>query len=96
MRMVFNNDSIEEIVYMSATPCWNETNGSTEDNPEMYSVEYMMVCPDECAMETLGEYKLDGTKKTYQAAVENFERIIKQLAIAGYVFDSDFENFEFY
>ena len=95
MRIAFGSDTVSEFFYITATPCWREPE-TTRENPEMYCVQYFFPTCDGYESETLGEYKLDGTKKTYQATVKNFSEITKQLTEKGYVFDTQFKNFEFY
>lgn len=95
MRIMFGNDSVNEFFSISATPCWRLPE-TTEDNPEMYAVYYFFPTCNGFEGEYLGEYKLDGTKETYRAAVKNFHEIVKQLTVDGYVLDTQFKNFEFY
>lgn len=92
MRIMLDTTSIIEVTNISASPCWNPSKGTTEENPEMYSV--YVVCDGEGNY--FGEYNLDGTTETYHAAVKNFEKICENLLTKGYCRISDFKNFELY
>ena len=88
MKIFYEPDTIEEFNFISASPAWNRENGETQTNPGIYAVQI-----DD---DYIGKYKLDGTIETYQAAVNNFEMILKKLLKNDYCKSSDFQNFEFY
>lgn len=95
MRLIYN-DSVEEIFSICAIPGWMPENGTTENNPELYSVSIQepMPCGTECRY--VGAYNLDGTPETYQKARENFQKILNQIGEKGYVYMTQFENFTVY
>lgn len=104
MRIMFNKNTVEEIIEIIATPCWNPENGTrtSEDNPEMYVVYFQRFITqlgkesglEEC--DCVGKYNLDGTKETYEKAKKNFEDVCEKLLIQGWCRDTDFENFEWF
>lgn len=94
MRIMFNKNNVEEFVSINAVPCWGS--GGDEHNPDMYSVSMGMIGPDKIDFGYVGEYKLDGKKKTFDAAVKNFEEICEQLLTKGWVRADQFENFGWY
>lgn len=94
MRMLndINNVlSVEEVVWLDATPVWEPDKEFDADNPDYFivSVRYTFMDEDE----NIGEYALDGTPETYQKAVENFNSICLKAASAGCFRLTDFENF---
>ena len=94
MRIMFSKNSVDEFVSIDAVPCWEP--GKGEHNPDMYSVSIGRIAPDKIDFDYVGEYKLDGEKKTFDAAVKNFEEICEQLLTKGWVRADQFENFEWY
>ena len=94
MRIMYTKSEVDEFVSIDAVPCW--VPGRDEDNPDMYSVLMGRITPDKIDFDYVGEYKLDGEKKTFDAAVKNFEGICEQLLITGWVRADQFENFEWY
>lgn len=93
MRIMFGKNTIREIFEINATPAWKEGK-STQDNPSIYSVGILYAGDDE--YQYAGNYKLDGTKETYEKAKENFEIVCEKLLTQGWCRDTDFENFEWY
>lgn len=96
MRIMFGKDSVEEFVSIDATPSWKFGKDVDKYDPDMYSVSMKIFTKDGIDFDYLGEYKLDGKKKTYEAAVKNFEEICEQLLTKGWVKADQFENFEWY
>lgn len=94
MRIMYTKSEVYEFVSIDAVPCWGP--GRDEDNPDMYSVLMGRIAPDKIDFDYVGEYKLDGEKKTFDAAVKNFEEICEQLLTKGWVRADQFENFEWY
>lgn len=92
MRIMLDSTSIIEVTDISAVPCWNSDRGSTEENPELYSIHVLQ----NDLGHYFGGYNLDGTIETYHAAVKNFEEICENLLTKGYCRLSDFKNFELY
>ena len=93
---MFCDNGVEEFVSIEATPCWDRGKNVNKDIPDMYSVSLGMFAPTEINFDYIGEYKLDGKKETYDAAVKNFEKICEQLLTQGWVKENQFENFEWY
>lgn len=94
MRFRFGSTHVDEVVQLDATPVWEKENNS--DVPNYYVITIGMAIPDGFNFDYSGEYKLDGTKETYNAAVENFEKIVKHATEYGWFSEDMFENFEFY
>lgn len=97
MRMLNKlNDifSVEEIISINAVPAW-EPDGD-EDNPSMFVVEAFQYSVDGNETMPLGQYLLDGTKETYQKAVENFNNICVKAATCGWFETGDFKNFKWF
>lgn len=94
MRIIFNKNTIREVLEISSAPAWKEGE-STQDNPSMYSVDFLYAS-DSDEYQYVGNYKLDGTKETYEKAKANFETICEKMLIQGWCRDTDFENFEWY
>ena len=94
MRIMFSKNEVKEFVSIDATPCWGPR--KNEHNPDMYSVWMGMITPNKIDFDYVGEYKLDGRKETFDAAVKNFEEICEQLLTKGWVRADQFENFEWY
>lgn len=92
MRIMYSSTAIDEITHISAVPCWSESQGTTKECPEMYSIFVV----EDGDSNYLGEYILDGTTETYHAAVKNFEEICENLLTKGYCRISDFKNFKLY
>lgn len=86
---------VEEIVNLGATPGW-QSGCYEEDNPDDFFVDFVEHTSDGIEVRTIGYYKLDGTKKTYKAALQNFNSICMKALETGYFKLSDFENFEIY
>lgn len=93
MRIMFGEDTVREIWEINSTPAWKEGE-STQDNPSMYSVEILYAGDNE--YQYVGEYRLDGTKETYEKAKLNFKSICEKLLTQGWCRDIDFVNFEWY
>lgn len=104
MRIMFFENDVEEFMEINASPCWNPKEGETEDNPGHFFVTLCRYgwweCKDPDDKQTIfevnGEYILDGTVETYQAAVANYKKITKQLLTKGYCKADDFENFDWF
>lgn len=92
MRIMLDSTSIIEITSISAVPCWDPAQNCTRDIPELYSISVV----EDGEGNYLGTYNLDGTTKTYHAAVQNFEEVCEKLLTKGYCRLSDFNNFELY
>ena len=88
MRLLLNN-RIVEIFSMKAIPTWKDSLAS----PEYYTVEIMVAERDGFKSVYLGDYNLDGTKETYNAAMQNFKDVLNHMTIHGYVEVGMFENF---
>lgn len=96
MRIMHNKDFVEEFVSIDATPGWKEGKDVDKYGPDMYSVGMAIITVRGIEFEYVGEYKLDGKKETYDAAVQNFEKICEQLLTKGWVKSNQFKNFEWY
>lgn len=96
MRIMFRKDNVEEFVSINAVPCWAYGKDVEKYGPDMYSVSMGITTPNEIKYDYVGEYALDGKKETYDAAVNNFEKICEQLLINGWVKAEEFENFVWY
>lgn len=94
MRIMYTKNEVYEFVSIDSVPCWGP--GRDEYNPDMYSVGIGKIRPDKIDFDYVGEYKLDGKKETFDAAVKNFEEICEQLLTKGWVRADQFENFEWY
>ena len=94
MRIMYTKNEVYEFVSIDAVPCWGPERD--EHNPDMYSVVMGRITPDKIDFDYVGEYKLDGKKETFDAAVKNFEEICEQLLTKGWVRADQFENFEWY
>ena len=95
MRYLMSDDSVEEVVSLDATSGW-EHGADTNDTPTMYSVSIRMFMADKLDFMYVGEYILDGTKETYEAAVKNFTAIVKHATEKGWFSAEMFENFEWW
>ena len=95
MRIMFSKTNVAEFVSIDTVPCWWGP-GRDKNNPNMYSVLMGRIARNKIDFDYVGEYKLDGEKKTFDAAVKNFEGICEQLLITGWVRADQFENFEWY
>ena len=98
MRLLYNDYkdmlSIEEFTFINAVPAWNPENGTTQDNPDIYSV---FIHRTGCEHgEYIGTYNINGSAEAYQAALENYKMIINKLLTKGYCKASDFKHFEWY
>lgn len=98
MRFLLDHDEnilglydVITISEMYAVPTWaSESNAG--DIPNGIFV-YFSNNNSDVADELEGEYNLDGTEETYQAAIANYNKICEQLLVSGYARMSDFENF---
>lgn len=94
MRIMFDEDSVDEIVYIDAVPYWDSEKGSTYENPEKYVVNFIHTRTNN-DWNRGGNYILDGTIETYEKAKENFKKICRKLATEGWCsLKEDFENFK--
>ena len=97
MRIAFDDDYVVEIVSISATPCWpSESEIYSQSNPEHYSICFETTGEEGFECEYVGEYLLDGSRRTYLKAIKNFKKVCKKLLKRGYCSILDFKNAEFY
>ena len=98
MRLLFDfNDipQIEEFTEFDAVPTWMQNSTGKESNADGLFLSATRAGQDPSG-DYIGEWKLDGTPETYQAALQNYMEIVNQLLTAGYIKASDFKNFEWY
>lgn len=93
---MFDDLSVDEFVSINAVPAWGSGKDVEKDDPDMYSVNMGRITPRSIEFIYVGEYKLDGTKKTYEAACDNFKEICDHLLLNGWIKDEQFKNFEWY
>ena len=96
MRIIWDDDYVEEFFSLNATKGWENSHDYKKDIPDVYSVSMDTAAPNGFNFDYIGSYNLDGTKETYEAAVKNFKAIVHDAATNGYIYASQFENFEFY
>ena len=81
---------IEEIQEVALIPGWR-AGSNTDDIPTDLSIT--LVRFGKLWGESIyGTYNLDGTKETFDRAIENYNKVINKLLVAGYCKISDFEN----
>lgn len=93
MRIMNAKDDVEEFVGISGTPCYKSVDS---DIPCDYFVSLRAFTAEKLEFEYIGKYKLDGTRETYEAAMENFEKICEHALTKGYIRESEFKNFEWF
>lgn len=99
MRFMLDFDGIEnigdmdidEIVSVRSYEMFNPRHKN--DTPSNIFIELYRP-NDTQEMAIMGEYKLDGTKDTYNKAIANYKKVVNQLFTKGYARASDFENVE--
>lgn len=96
MRIMFNEDCVDEIFGIEAIPSWHPENGGSSENPDYYTVGFFRPMCKENSFDYVGEYELDRTIETYEKAKKNFKEICKKLLTEGYCKDTDFENFTWF
>lgn len=94
MRLMISEFDVVEIIEAEIVPCWNGG-----DNPDflfvtLYLKGWDAKREDREFYELTGQYRLDGTKETYQKALANWKEISEKLLVHGYCKETDFENFE--
>ena len=94
MRLMLDEFDVIEIIEAEIVPCWNGG-----DNPDflfvtLYSTGWDAKREDREFYEITGQYRLDGTKETYQKALANWKEISEKLLVHGYCKETDFKNFE--
>ena len=99
MRLMFDEFNVVEIIEAEIVPCWNGGNGSAHRNPDflfvtLYQTGWDLKREDREFYEFTGQYRLDGTKETYQEALANWKEISEKLLVHGYCKATDFKNFE--
>ena len=92
MRILFGQIGvkgfIKEFSEISISPGWNANLDSSKDTPSDLVLNINN--------EWVGAYQLDGTKETYDKAIDNYTEILRKLLEKGYCAESDFINFEWY
>lgn len=98
MRILIDKTNVREIYNIFSAPSFGPNykplEGTPVTNPEDFSVCWNEYNENEGYW--IGSYNLDGTIKTYQEAVKNFEEVCEKLLTKGYCRMSDFKNFKWY
>lgn len=99
MRLMLDEFDVVEIFRAEIVPCWNGGDGSGPRDPDflfvtLYETGWDAKREDREFYEITGQYRLDGTKGTYQKALANWKEISKKLLVNGYCKETDFKNFE--
>ena len=100
MRMMWcESGAVEEYTSIDYTVCYPSESDKYHGRfiVELHQPEYFLVDDEEKDFfEAYGWYQLDGTKETFDKAMENYNKVTTKLLKDGYCLSTDFENFEWY
>ena len=82
---------IEEIVFVNLTPVWHP-NSNIDNLPDELCVELYTASNPSQEFAIQGWYFLDGSDVIFNAALENYNKVVNQLLLTGYAKISDFKN----
>ncbi len=83
-------NDVQEIESTELIPVWSPEN-STHDIPDSLYVTLYAICDKEDAVIS-GQYILNDTQESVDAAIKNYNDVIEKLLINGYCRISDFKN----
>lgn len=83
-------NDVQEIESTELIPVWSPES-STHDIPDFLYVHLYAICDKEDAVIS-GQYILNDTQESVDAAIKNYNDVIEKLLINGYCRISDFKN----
>ena len=96
MRFMSNADCVEEVIFLNVVPGWMSDNKTKIPSGYTVSMGRFVGVGNGVEFEYVGEYKLDGTKKTFEDAKKNFEDIVHHATVNGWFSSDMFKNFDFF